>query len=190
MAKLSDYFADVLDVDDQRKLTQYCWFCITINLRLQGQEIQVGLKKTDIVFEENGSVPLGIDFLSKNYRAGDGGGEFQSAGRITDPRQVSALRKLLEKSHPDIPRLFRRVHLHWKSSDKVWFMKMALGHNLLSNMMRRISESAGLSRVYTNHRLHATSSTALRKAGFSDRMICSVSGHKNPTSLQAYKKSR
>ena len=148
------------------------------------------MKTTDIVLEENGSVRLATDFLSKNCLAGDGGREFQSAGRITDPRQVSALRKLLEKSHPDVSQLFQRVHPHWKSSDKVWFMKMALGHNLLSDMMRRISESAGLSRVYTNHCLRATSITALQKAGFSDRMICSVSGHKNPTSLQAYKKSR
>ena len=73
MAKLSDYFANVLDVDDPRKLTQYCWFCITIHFCLRGQEIQVGLKKTGIVFEENGSVRLGTDFLTKNCCAGDGG---------------------------------------------------------------------------------------------------------------------
>ena len=67
MAKLSDYFADVLDFDDPRKLTQYCWFCITIHFCLRGQEIYVGLKKTDIVFEENGSIRLGTDFLSSNW---------------------------------------------------------------------------------------------------------------------------
>ena len=68
MAKLSDYFADVPDIDDPRKLTQYCWFCITIHFCLRGQEIQVGLKKADIVFEEYGSVRLGNDVLSKLSR--------------------------------------------------------------------------------------------------------------------------
>ena len=62
MAKLSNYFADILDVDDPRKLTQYCWFCITIHFCLRSEEIQVGLKKTDIVFEENGSAGLGTEF--------------------------------------------------------------------------------------------------------------------------------
>ena len=35
-AKLSDYFADVLGVDDPRKLTQYCWLCITIHFLSSG----------------------------------------------------------------------------------------------------------------------------------------------------------
>ena len=61
-----------------------------------------------------------------------------------------------------------------------------LGHNLLSSMMKRISVSTGLLRSYSNHCLQATSIALLQKAGFSDRMICSVSGHKNPSSLAAY----
>ena len=65
-------------------------------------------------------------------------------------------------------------------------MKAPLGHNLLSSMMKRISVSAGLLRSYSNHCLRATSITLLQKAGFSGRMICSISGHKNPSSLAAY----
>ena len=134
-------------------------------------------------------VLLGTDFLSKNCRAGASGREFQSSGRITDQHQA-AIRKLLDKLHPAVPKLFQRVHPTFRPSNKVWFMKAPLGHNLLSSMMKCISVSAGLLRSYSNHCLNffrATSIvTLLQKAGFSDRMICSVSGHKNPSSLAAY----
>ena len=132
---------------------------------------------------------LGTDFLSKNCRAGASGREVQSSGRITDQHQA-AIRKLLDKLHPAVPKLFQRVHPTFRPSNKVWFMKAPLGHNLLSSMMKCISVSAGLLRSYSNHCLNffrATSIvTLLQKAGFSDRMICSVSGHKNPSSLAAY----
>ena len=132
-------------------------------------------------------VLLGTDFLSNNCGAGAScsGREFQSSGRITDQHQ--AIRKLLDKLHPAVPKLFQRVHPTFQPSNKVWFMKAPLGHNLLSSMMKCISVSAGLLRSYSNHCLRATSIvTLLQKAGFSDRMICSVSGHKNPSSLAAY----
>ena len=130
-------------------------------------------------------VLLGTDFLSKNCRAGASGREFQSSGRITDQHQVAAIRQLLDKLHPAVPKLFQRVHPTVRPSNKVWFMKAPLGHNLLSSMMKCISVSAGLLRSYSNHCLRATSIvTLLQKAGFSDRMICSVSGHKNPSSQQ------
>ena len=200
IVKLQEYFSDVLEADDPIKLTQYVWFVITIHFCLRGNEVQNQLKKQDLVFEEvesNADEPsssststrhviLGTDFLSKNCRAGASGREFQSSGRITDQHQVAAIRKLLDKLHPAVPKLFQRVHPTFRPSNKVWFMKAPLGHNLLSSMMKRISVSAGLLRSYSNHCLRATSITLLQKAGFSDRMICSVSGHKNPSSLAAY----
>lgn len=199
MTKLKAYFSNVLEADNPIKLTQYVWFVLTIHFCLRGQEVQHQLKKDDLVFEEvstnepsSSSCPptynvlLGTDFMSKNCRAGDNGREFRSSGRITDQQQVAAIRKLLEKLNPHVPKIFQRVHPNFRPSDKVWFMKSPLGHNLLSTMMKRICEAAGLRKSYSNHCLRATSITALQKAGFSDRMICSVSGHKNSSSLEAY----
>ena len=40
------------------KLTQYCWFEITIHFCLHGEELQSTLKKTDIVIDEEQGVTL------------------------------------------------------------------------------------------------------------------------------------
>ena len=73
MAKLAVYFEDALSSEDPRKLTQYCWFLITIHFCLRGQELQSTLKNTDIVInEEEGvtSIRLRTDFLTKNSAGG------------------------------------------------------------------------------------------------------------------------
>ena len=58
--------------------------------------------------------------------------------------------------------------------------------HLLGKMMSQISADAKLSAVYTNHCVRATSITRMKSAHYEDRKMCSVSGHKSATSLQAY----
>ena len=53
-------------------------------------------------------------------------------------------------------------------------------------MMKAMSTEAGLSKVYTNHSIRATAIVALNKAGVQDRIICSLSGHRNTQSLKSY----
>lgn len=192
LRKLQEYFKNA--TSEPRKLTEYCWFLMTVHFCLRGQELQGNLKKTDIVFEQiagagaSGSttVRLGTDYLSKNCPGGLKAREFATAGRITAPEQVRAIQKLIEKGNPEVDRVFQRAHPSFSGEESVWFMKCALGHNLLSEMMRRISQKAALSKLYTNHCLRATCISTLMKAGFSDNQICAVSGHKNASSLAVY----
>ena len=60
-------------------------------------------------------------------------------------RPIAALRLLLEYLHPSVDRLF---HVPFKSSDKVWFMKRPLGHNLLAKLLSRISEKSNCSKKH------------------------------------------
>ena len=53
-------------------------------------------------------------------------------------------------------------------------------------MMREISNSAGLSKVYTNHCVRATAITAMSNASVSNCHIMAISGHRCETSLQSY----
>ena len=184
LAKVSAYFDDVLENPTPTKVTEYCWFVITCHFCLRAREVQASIRKDDLIFEAGGdgqmSVRLGADFMSKNCAGGLKGGEFSS------PRQVAALRLLFDHLNPDVDRIFQRAHPSFKLSDQVWFMKSPLGHNLLGKMMARISEKSGCSMIYTNHCLRATSITILKKSGFSDIVVCSVSGHKNVASLKSY----
>ena len=43
-----------------------------------------------------------------------------------------------------------------------------------------------MSQIYTNHSLKATAATVLKEAGVTNKDICSVTGHKNPASLDSY----
>lgn len=65
-------------------------------------------------------------------------------------------------------------------------MKVPLSHNILSSMMKRLSADAGLSIVYTNHCVRATSITNMKLSGVDDRRIRIVSGNRNAQSLSAY----
>ena len=59
------------------------------------------------------------------------------------------------------------------------------GKNTIGEKMKNISSRAG-TRKYTNHCLRATSITSLQNAGFRDREIMSVSGHRSESSLKHY----
>ena len=69
LAKVEKYFEDVMTDDDPPKLTQCCWFVITVHFCLRGQEVQASLRKQDLVFQEfdgKTSIQLTTEFQSKN----------------------------------------------------------------------------------------------------------------------------
>ena len=56
--------------------------------------------------------------------------------------------------------------------------------------MADISEAAGLSRIYTNHRVRAAAITLWSNAGITNHHILAISGHQNEQSLVHYNQSR
>ena len=52
MECLKEYFRNVTMECDPVKLSQYCWFFLTLHFARRGAGIQTKLKKTDIVFQE------------------------------------------------------------------------------------------------------------------------------------------
>ena len=71
---------------------------------------------------------------------------------MQEEKQVSAMRLLLEKLHPEVERLFQRALMGKQSLKKpVWFAKMPWGKVVVQDMMPRISMHADLSVRYTNH---------------------------------------
>ena len=182
-----------VDSTDPVKLTQYCWFYVTLHFALRGAEVQIKLKKTDLVFcSSDGTgeyTTLATDFMSKNCPGGVKGREFNTCGKITDKRQVAAVRKLVSKSSPLVDRFFQRAKPgHRKSNEEAWYLKVPLGHVVLQDMLPRISTAAKLTQRYTNHSVRATSIVLLKEAGYDDREVCEITGHKNPSSLGSYVK--
>ena len=189
--KLKAYFRDVLEANDAVKLTFYVWFSITIHFCLRGGEMQAAICKNDLVFSQvNGKevIKLAPSYMSKNHQGGLLGSDWTSAGIIEYEHQVAVIKFYLTKLHPDVDRLFQRAMSSCTLPEQAtrWYMRMPLSRNLLSTMMKRLSSAADLSKPYTNHCVRATSITHLKQSGVGDRQICSVSGHKNVQSLEAY----
>ncbi|XP_065177175.1 uncharacterized protein LOC135807003 [Sycon ciliatum] len=190
--KLSGYFADVSTTLDVKKLTQYVWFNCTIHFCLRGNEAQSQLKPSDLVFttiagEE--AIVLHADYMSKNHQGGLTGSHTETSGAITRSDMIAVFRRYLSKLHPEMDRLFQRAKYGsgvLAMDCDVWFMKSALGHNTLGKMMKEISSAAGLGQTYTNHCVRVTSISHMKASGAEDRKICTVSGHRNVQSLQAY----
>ena len=113
----------------------------------------------------------------------------ETAGAITDPKQIFVVRRYLNKLNPKQDRLFQRACYGTtvlQQDRDVWFMNAALGHNMLAKFMHELSVAANLSTTYTNHCVRVTTIVNLKSAGFEDEKICAVSGHKNVQSLNAY----
>ena len=81
--------------------------------------------------------------------------------------------------------LFQRPKDISLKKDKIWFERKVLGHNSLKNMMRNMTERAGILPYYTNHSLRATTITVLSSNNVETRQIKAVTVHKSDTSIES-----
>jgi len=77
-----------------------------------------------------------------------------------------------------------------KPNEKWYSSKRVVGKNAIGDFMKTISKEAYLSKLYTNHSFRVTTISELFSQGFSVDQIQSVSGHKNPQSVQRYIRKR
>ena len=89
---------------------------------------------------------------------------------------VKALEFYLSKLHPENKNLFSKSKKIF-TRDDIWFTKEVIGKNTLVSMMKNISNRAGLSKVYTNQCVRASTVTHLYQAGVDAHQICSITKH-------------
>ena len=131
------------------------------------------------------------DELTKNHRENDTtqdneGGIMMATGDSNCP--VKSFKLYISKLNPKLETFFQRPKAVI-NEDGPWYDAQVVGVKTIGNWMKRISERASLSKVYTNHSIRATSITLLDKKGLEARHIMSVSGHKSETSIRSYSKT-
>ena len=99
---------------------------------------------------------------------------------------VNALEFYLQKLHPENPNLFAKCKKLFSKVDEICYTKEVIGKSTLLNIMKQISDKVGHSQIYTNHRVHASTVTHLYKAGVDAQQICSITKHKNESTLSHY----
>ena len=193
------------DTRNPRVLLQTAWFFISIYFGKRGRENQHSLKKSMLrlvkaangeeFFELNKSEP-GAVLSSKNHTGGLDGSEDHSDGKIfplASSRRcpVEVLKAYLSHLNPNSEALFQRPKdlsstKFNPETEKIWFEERKLGHNTLENLLRKMTEKAGIVPYLTNHSLRATTVTVLSAKNIETRKIKAITGHKSDSSIESY----
>ena len=75
-----------------------------------------------------------------------------------------------------------------KPKDNVWYGKIPVGHNTLSQTVRYLCNTAGIPGYKTNHSLRVTSATRLFQGGMDEQLIMSRTGHRSIEGIRSYKR--
>ena len=70
-----------------------------------------------------------------------------------------------------------------------WYSSKPLGHNSLSNMVKKMCAAAGIEGHRTNHSLRTTAATRLFRAGIDEQLIMERTGHRSVDGVRNYKRT-
>ena len=175
LAKIKEYFGSEDTVLNPRKLQQAVCFAIAFNTGCRGREIYRQLKSDCLVFSEDdqGQVYFTIEqsVVEKNHNGGPcPDQQWTNSTRIYDcelgqHRLVDIMKLYISKLNGNCQWLFQQCRFRVSPTDDTWFKNEPLGVNTLGQLMKTISQAAGLSKLYTNHCVRATTITVLLKEG-------------------------
>ena len=186
---------NVFNINTPHTLLNKVFFEVAFFFCRRGMENLCHLRKTDFQVRENESemkyVVKVVSESDKNHtgmnieRYETEGGRMYAVSN-SDRCPVNSFAKYISKLNPSCSRLFQMPRANYNTNDAVWYQNKPIGKNILSTKLSQISKEAGLSKVYTNHCIRATSITTLSHSGFEARHIRTISGHKNDASLDSY----
>jgi hypothetical protein len=99
---------------------------------------------------------------------------------------VKAFTLYFSRLHPDRNDFWQRPTKSGqvKESDDIWYEDAPVGKNTLGNLMAKINEDCGLSRMYTSHCIRCTCITVLDEGGVETRHIIGLNSHKSESSVK------
>ena len=176
------------------------WFLLSYNFARRGREgwREMNRNTFTVKVDDEGQEYLSMDHTesNKNWQ----GGSSSKAWDYSDVRAygfsleneniniVEVYRYYVGKLHPECSALFQKPkYKKWGLSEgSIWFDNIPFGVNKIGEIMKRISECAALSKVYTNHSIRATAITIMYQGGVDTKQICKVTKHKSEESLKHY----
>ena len=82
---------------------------------------------------------------------------------------------------------YLKPHPEGCSRSGCWYYNRAVGHNVLSQTVKRLCNQAGVDGYFTNHSLRRTCATRLFQQGIDEQQIMSITGHRSSTAVRMYK---
>lgn len=193
---------EAINVDDMRKLYESLnmseptglqdkvFLDIMLHFGRRGREGLSNMTKETFEIRQD---PSGVEYVTINHNEYDKNHKkiehedkqqimFAAPGDPLCP--ILSFKKYMSVLNPKQTKFWQRPKPQGKGF--IWYDNSAIGKNKIAKMLSRMSERAELSMIYTNHSLKATSATVLKEAGVTNKDICSVTGHRNPSSLDSY----
>ena len=193
MQLVSQYFQNCLS--DPVKLQEYVWFNLCYHFGRRGREGWRDLTKEHFKIMTDAAGHRYVTTVLTETTKNNQGGAEQKNQDYSDVRMyevslnpqdpVTAFEFYKEKLHPENPYLFTKAKKHY-SKEEFWYTKEVIGKNTLAGIMKEISKKAGLSQIYTSHCVRASTVTHLYQAGVDTQQICTITKHKNESTLSHY----
>ncbi|CAG2213430.1 KCTD1_15 [Mytilus edulis] len=186
--------SDALSTENPKTLQRQIWFDLVLSFGRRGRENQrFFTDKTFVVKSDDCShryVEMAVSETTKNHKGGLDDNQNIIKPRMYETKKpdcpVAALTKYLSKRNPTSNIFFQQPRVKVNNEDEMWYTSRPVGERLLNNMMVDISKSAGLSQIYTNHCVRATTVTVLAQSGVPKTDIMKITGHKSEASLESY----
>ena len=187
MKKLGEYFKRY--ASDPVVVTEANWFLLCYHFGRRGREGWAALTKNHFAVQtgkKGECIVCHKTERTKNNQGGDKQREQDYSANEAYGPVVKIFKFFISKLNPKCDRLFQYPLNSFSVSNNVWFAEKPIGKNTLGNMMQRISQKVGLSKIYTCHCVRASCITALFQAGVSPERIITITKHKNTSSLNHY----
>ena len=102
---------------------------------------------------------------------------------------VRCFENYITNLHPENESLWQKAAKKFSDTPgKPWYCNRTVRHNIHDNFMSLLSEDCKLSKRYTNHCIHVTGITSLKRSNFTDKQVMSITGHKSVDSLAIYQR--
>ncbi len=188
------FASNILSSNNPTSLQRLVFFQLQYMFCRRGREGLRSLKKDAFAIQKDASGRQFIRVTFNEHEKNHPGmlkEKFQRSKRVyeipgDDHCPVKALQLYLSKLNPKCEWFYQRPKKAEHVTDGIWYDNVPVGHNTIGNMMKAMSKQANLSKLYTNHSIRATAISVLNDAGVGDRIICSLSGHRNMGSLRSY----
>ena len=187
--------SSVIGTGNPMSLQRLVWLSLALHFGKRGSEGWRGMTKNTLVQSVDAEGKTFLEYSAcekqKNHPGDVGAASYRPEARVyarpgSPLCPVEAYNKYLSVLHPEICELWQKPNHHWKGPECFWYCRAPMGRKMLDTMLKRMSEEAQLSKLYTNHCLRATASKGLSDAGNERSDICVVTGHASVSSLDPY----
>ena len=186
------YSCGLLDTNNPVTLQNKVFVEINMHFCRRGREGLRELNKDSFVkkSDSNGRTYIILRFnqLEKNHQGFDERDNQEEPKMYVQGSDQCPVKKFdlyVSKLHPECRAFFQRPAEKFNGKE-TWFANCPVGKNPLAEKMKKLPNKAGLSRVYTNHCLWASSIAFLDISGIQAKDICSMSRHRSTDGILPY----